>query len=85
MNIDKSFIDELNIPKNNGDIITCIINMGHSLGSKVLAEGVETVDQLSFLQKHGCDAYQGYIKNIPLSAEHFQQLLMKELSQNINS
>lgn len=77
INIDKSFIDELIMPQTNGEIVRCIINMGHNLGFKVLAEGVETFEQLEFLQMHGCDAYQGYIKSMPLSVTDFRQLLSK--------
>jgi EAL domain-containing protein (putative c-di-GMP-specific phosphodiesterase class I) len=55
--------------------------MGHNLGFKVLAEGVETSAQLDFLRERGCDAYQGYIKNRPLSAQAFAELLAKEQSQ----
>lgn len=75
LKIDKSFIDE--IPYNNDDmeIAATIVAMGHILGFKVLAEGVETQEQLAFLQKTGCDVYQGYLKSHPIPADKFVDLL----------
>ncbi len=77
LKIDKSFIDD--IPYNTDDmaITTAIISMGQSLGFKVLAEGVETLEQLEFLQRQGCDLYQGYIKSKPIPADEFVKLLTK--------
>jgi c-di-GMP-related signal transduction protein len=49
--------------------------MGHTLGFKVLAEGVETPEQLAFLQEKGCDIYQGYLKSPAVTAEAFAELL----------
>jgi EAL domain-containing protein (putative c-di-GMP-specific phosphodiesterase class I) len=49
--------------------------MGHILGFKVLAEGVETMAQLAFLQEKGCDMYQGYIKSKPVPSHEFADLL----------
>jgi EAL domain-containing protein (putative c-di-GMP-specific phosphodiesterase class I) len=49
--------------------------MGHILGFKVLAEGVETTEQLAFLQEKGCDMYQGYIKSKPVPAHEFVKLM----------
>ncbi len=75
LKIDKSFIDE--IPHNTDDmeIASTIVAMGHILGFKVLAEGVETPEQLAFLQKTGCDTYQGYLKSRPVSTDEFVKLL----------
>ncbi|MEQ1622810.1 MAG: EAL domain-containing protein [Methylococcales bacterium] len=77
LKIDKCFIGE--IPHNNDmDIASAIVAMGHSLGFKVIAEGVETVEQLAFLLKNGCDIYQGFIKSRPLPAEEFAVLLREQ-------
>jgi len=75
LKIDKRFIDE--IPHNNGDmeIAATIVAMGHTLGFKVLAEGVETPEQLAFLRKIGCDTYQGFVKSCPIPAEEFAELV----------
>jgi len=51
--------------------------MAHTLGFKVSAEGVETPEQLSFLQAKGCDSYQGYLYSHALPAEAFAELLRK--------
>jgi diguanylate cyclase (GGDEF)-like protein/PAS domain S-box-containing protein len=75
LKIDKSFIDDIPHLQDDMEIAATIIAMGHMLGFKVLAEGVETPEQLAFLQEKGCDAYQGYIKSKPVPADEFVQLL----------
>jgi len=57
------------------EIAAAIVAMGHILGFKILAEGVETPEQLAFLQEKGCDMYQGYIKSKPVPAHEFAELL----------
>jgi EAL domain-containing protein (putative c-di-GMP-specific phosphodiesterase class I) len=59
-------------------IAATIIAMGHILGFNVLAEGVETLEQLDFIREKGCDSYQGYLKSKPLPALQFEQLLLKQ-------
>jgi len=49
--------------------------MAHSLGLKVVAEGVETREQLNFMREHGCDAMQGYFLSKPLPADQFESFL----------
>ncbi|HEY8095351.1 MAG TPA: EAL domain-containing protein [Methylobacter sp.] len=78
LKIDKSFIDDIPFHQDDMEIAATIIAMGHILGFKVLAEGVETPEQLAFLQEKGCDMYQGYIKNRPVSAEDFAGLLREQ-------
>ena len=56
-------------------ISNAIIAMGHSMGLRVLAEGVETAAQLEFLRAHGCDSYQGYLRSRPVPAAEFEALL----------
>jgi diguanylate cyclase (GGDEF)-like protein/PAS domain S-box-containing protein len=75
LKIDKSFIDDIPYKQDDMAIAATIIAMGHILGFKVLAEGVETPEQLAFLQEKGCDRYQGYLKSRPLPAQEFEQLL----------
>ncbi len=75
LKIDKSFIDDIPYNKDDMEIAATIVAMGHTLGFKVLAEGVETMDQLDFLYTQGCDLYQGYLKSRPLSADNFAVLL----------
>jgi diguanylate cyclase (GGDEF)-like protein len=78
LKIDKSFIDDIPQLKDDMEITATIIAMGKILGFKVLAEGVETPEQLAFLEETGCDMYQGYIKSKPLPAEDFLQLLLAD-------
>ncbi|MFI3157212.1 MAG: EAL domain-containing protein [Methylococcaceae bacterium] len=75
LKIDKSFIDDIPHQQDDMEIAATIIAMGHMLGFKVLAEGVETAEQLAFLQDKGCDIYQGYFKSKALPADEFVGLL----------
>ncbi|TAN69300.1 MAG: EAL domain-containing protein [Methylobacter sp.] len=75
LKIDKSFIDDIPHLQDDMEIAATIIAMGHILGFKVLAEGVETVEQLAFLREKNCDTYQGYIKSPPVPAKDFALLL----------
>ncbi|MGB4498476.1 MAG: EAL domain-containing protein [Methylococcaceae bacterium] len=77
LKIDKSFIDGIPYDQSDNEIATTIISMGHILGFKVLAEGVENREQLDFLHAKGCDIYQGYLKSKPLPADKFEQLLLQ--------
>ncbi|MEE7627356.1 EAL domain-containing protein [Methylobacter sp. Wu8] len=75
LKIDKSFIDDIPYQQDDMAIASTIIAMGHILGFKILAEGVETPEQLAFLLEKGCDNYQGYIKSKPVPAHEFVRLL----------
>lgn len=79
LKIDKSFIDDIPSLQDDMEITATIIAMGHILGFKVLAEGVETLEQLAFLREKGCDTYQGYIKSKPLPAKEFARLLREQV------
>ncbi len=78
LKIDNSFINGICLLQDNMEIASAIIAMGHILGLKVLAEGVETMARLAFLQEKRCDTYQGYIKSPPVPAEAFVDLLHHE-------
>ncbi len=69
LKIDKSFINDILSDPDDAAITEAIIAMGHSLKLQVIAEGVETQEQLAFLQDRGCDDIQGYHLSKPLS-EH---------------
>ncbi len=75
LKIDKSFIDDIPHLQDDMEITATIVAMGHILGFKVLAEGVETQEQLDFLRLKGCDAYQGYLTSKPVPSEDFVKLL----------
>jgi len=84
LKIDKRFIDDIPYSKDGMEIAATIIAMGHTLGLKVLAEGVETPEQLAFLRERHCDTYQGYIKSCPLPAKEFAKLMHSQLDYMIN-
>ena len=67
LKIDKSFVDEIPDDRKSGLIMKNIIDLGHILGMEVIAEGVESEEQYSFLKDSGCDIIQGYYFSKPLS------------------
>jgi len=71
LKLDKSFISDINELSRETAITEAIINLGHRLNIKVVAEGVETQEQLSFLQRKNCDVVQGYYFSKPLPVKHF--------------
>ena len=77
LKIDRSFIADVPGDKNNVAITQAVIAMGHSLGMRVIAEGVETRAQHNFLLAHQCDEYQGYYFSKPLAEPDFTALLSK--------
>ena len=78
LKIDKSFVDAITTDHNNAAIATAIITLAHSLNLSVIAEGVETRDQLSFLRALRCDAVQGYLFSHPISAGDSLQLFAEK-------
>lgn len=79
--IDKSFINDMTIDENDAAIVASIINMSHNLKLGVIAEGVETEEQLKHLQKYGCDEIQGYYYSKPIPAEDFENKFISILSE----
>lgn len=75
LKIDQSFVRDISVDTNDRELVSTIIAMGRNLNLQVLAEGVETQEQLVFLTDKGCDAYQGYLFGRPMSAEAFSALL----------
>ncbi|MES2105374.1 MAG: EAL domain-containing protein [Pseudomonadota bacterium] len=76
LKIDQSFVRDLSDDENDATIVRAIISLGINLGLNVIAEGVETQAQRSFLIAHDCYAFQGYLFSKPLPLEAFQELLL---------
>ena len=77
LKIDKSFIREIDTNPDDAAIVRAIITLGHELGLKVVAEGVETLANYEFLQQHHCDEIQGYYFSRPVPAADMESLLRK--------
>ncbi len=75
LKIDHSFIQEVTTSRDDAQIVRAIVSLAHSLHLKVIAEGVETEEQLDFLRRLGCDQYQGYFCSPPVPAEAFARLM----------
>src|SRR5690606_1114994 len=75
LKIDRSFVMDILKEKSHAEIVSAIIAMAHKLNLQVIAEGVETNEQLEFLRSLQCDEMQGYLKSPPVPSEQFQKLL----------
>jgi diguanylate cyclase (GGDEF)-like protein/PAS domain S-box-containing protein len=77
LKIDRAFIRDVPADADDATITVAMINLAHSLGLKVVAEGVETRAQLEFLKEHGCDEMQGYLFSRPLPLEGALQAVVE--------
>jgi EAL domain-containing protein (putative c-di-GMP-specific phosphodiesterase class I) len=77
LKIDQSFVRNLTETPADQAIVSAVIDLSRNLGFKTIAEGVETVEQLSYLQDQGCDQIQGYYFSKPLPAEQFLAFINK--------
>ncbi len=75
LKVDRSFISKIELTTGEAPIVSAIIAMARSLRFTVVAEGVETEQQLAFLRKHNCEQYQGYLFSKPLPADEFAELV----------
>lgn len=80
LKIDKSFVQDLMTDPSDRAIAQAVVALGRGLNLKILAEGVETLEQLDFLKSLGCDSAQGYLFSRPLSAPMIAQLLGSHVS-----
>jgi len=85
LKIDQSFVRQITTTPDETTIVTAVISMGRSLKLRVVAEGVETQEELAFLQAHQCDEAQGYLFSRPLLPEQFAKLLATGISQTVLS
>jgi EAL domain-containing protein (putative c-di-GMP-specific phosphodiesterase class I) len=75
LKIDQSFMRQISAAPNETVIVSAIISLGRSLNLRVIGEGVETAEELAFLQAHQCDAAQGFFFSKPVPASQFAKLL----------
>ncbi len=75
LKVDRSFISDITVDQADRELVNAAILMAHGLGLKVVAEGVETREQLAYLREKNCEFAQGYLFSKPISAEEFSVLL----------
>ena len=83
LKIDQSFVRQIGTAPDDATIVTAIISMSRSLKLRVVAEGVETREELAFLQAHHCDEAQGYFFSRPVPPEEFAKLLKAGVSESV--
>jgi len=77
LKIDRSFVKDLHCDADDAAICAAILAMSRQLGLNVVAEGVESEEQLEFLRRHGCNQIQGFLCSKPLSADDFAAMLVQ--------
>ena len=85
LKIDQAFVGEVLTNQEDANIIDAIISLGHSFNLTVIAEGVETADQLEFLRRQGCDEAQGYYISRPLNPEAVAKFIAEFSLEDISN
>jgi len=75
LKVDRAFVSDITRDADDAAIVRAIVGLGHNLSLKIVAEGVETLEQLQFLRTTGCDLVQGYLMSRAVEAQAFAQLL----------
>jgi EAL domain-containing protein (putative c-di-GMP-specific phosphodiesterase class I) len=81
LKIDQSFVRQISTAGEDTAIVTAVIGMARNLGLRVIAEGVETQEELTFLRNHLCDEAQGYFFSRPAPPQQFASLLSAGLPE----
>ena len=77
LKIDQSFVRDINADADDAAIAQAVVTLGHSMNLRVIAEGVETAEQLAFLRRNQCDEMQGYLYGKPVPAHEFGNILQE--------
>ena len=77
LKIDRSFINEIPDNQDDMEITSAVVAMAHNLKLKVVAEGIETPEQLAFLRRHRCDVGQGYLFDRPIPGRELAERLKR--------
>ncbi|VAX09469.1 diguanylate cyclase/phosphodiesterase (GGDEF & EAL domains) with PAS/PAC sensor(s) [hydrothermal vent metagenome] len=85
LKIDRSFVNNMENSVSDAALVKSIIDMAHTLGFQVIAEGVEEASQLIMLMEFGCDIFQGYYFSKPVSADEFMRYAKQQAQQTIVS
>ena len=83
LKIDKEFVGDLTRDPDDEAITATIISMAHSLGLTVVAEGVETSEQLDYLREHGCDEVQGFLLACPMRSDECLSFLLNRAERSL--
>jgi diguanylate cyclase (GGDEF)-like protein len=83
LKIDRAFIRDVVTNRDDAAIVRAIVSLAHNLRLKVIAEGVETPDQLAFLRELGCDQYQGYHYSVPVPDNVFVEMLREHQARSL--
>jgi EAL domain-containing protein (putative c-di-GMP-specific phosphodiesterase class I) len=75
LKVDRAFINDLTVDAEDAAIVRAIIGLGHNLDLKIVAEGVESLEQLQFLRGERCDLVQGFLMSRALPAASFMELV----------
>jgi len=84
LKIDRAFIRDVVTSRDDAAIVRAIVSLAHNLRLKVIAEGVETPDQLAFLRELGCDQYQGYHYSVPVPDNVFVEMLREHQARSLS-